>query len=71
MSENKEKDVLETLKNINTQMVFISLSNGKRGVFVGPELISLTEMSLSPPRITEVVFDKPRPRKQETITEVK
>lgn len=55
-----EEQKTEVKEQINMQYVFITLANGKRGVFVGPELISKGELLLSPPRIVDLVFSEPK-----------
>jgi hypothetical protein len=54
MEEQKPKE------QINMQYVFVTLANGKRGVFAGPELISKAELTLCPPRIVDIIFSEPK-----------
>jgi hypothetical protein len=42
------------------QYVFVTLSDGRRGVFVGPELITRDEVVAGSPRLVDVVFSEPR-----------
>lgn len=63
--EAKPKD----LKDLFIQYVIIQLGDGRRGIFMGPELISATELKSNPPKIAEIVFLEPKPR--ESILEEK
>lgn len=42
------------------QYVFITLADGRRGVFAGPELISKGELLLKPPVLVDLVFSEPK-----------
>ena len=42
------------------QYVFITLADGRRGVFAGPELITKTELLLKPPVLVDLVFSEPK-----------
>jgi len=46
---------------VRMQHVFITLADGRRGVFMGPELIKEIEMKLNMvPKLVSVDFDPPR-----------
>ena len=67
MSEEKEKleaaveEVKKTVPAISMQHVIIRLADGRQGVFMGPALITETEMKLGVvPRLVSVDFDPPK-----------
>lgn len=67
MEENKPdieqaiKDVAKKVPSIAMQHVIITLADGRRGVFMGPQLITETEMKLGVvPRLVSVDFDPPK-----------
>lgn len=69
MSEEQkavEPEIVEPKKqeSIKMQVVLVTLSDGRRGAFAGPMLISAAEMTLCPPRIVDVIFSEPRERKE-------
>ena len=41
------------------QHIFITLADGRRGVFTGPALITAVELALNPPRMTSIDFSAP------------
>ena len=50
----------EETKVARMQYVFVTLADGRRGVFMGPELISKAELLLKPPVLADIVFAEPR-----------
>lgn len=58
------EEIKEEIKQpeIMIQYVVIQLADGKRGIFVGPMILTETEMKLNPPRIVHVEFSKPKSR---------
>lgn len=56
----EQPKVPETPKVTHTQVVIVSLSDGRRGAFMGPMLVSKGELMLKPPMITDVTICEPR-----------
>ena len=55
------EDVKKKVPAISMQHVIIRLADGRQGVFMGPALISETEMKLGVvPRLVSVDFDPPK-----------
>lgn len=54
-SEPKEKPKIPKI-----QYIFITLADGRRGVFAGPELISEAELKLKPPVLADLIFSEPK-----------
>lgn len=46
--------------NVKMQHVVITLADGRKGIFVGPELITAAELKLKPPVLTNIDFSEPR-----------
>lgn len=57
------------------QYVSVTLADGRKGVFAGPELIPNAELLLAPPRLVSIDFsqpmDYPKPPVVEPTVEVK
>lgn len=60
MSEEKTLTNDQTPDKLSMQTVIVSLNNGKRGAFIGPALISATELLLNPPSPVSIDFLPPR-----------
>jgi hypothetical protein len=56
---------------IKLQYVFITLADGRRGAFAGPELISKAELLLKPPVLVDLVFSEPKERGELDAKETK
>jgi len=63
MSENTDLPK-ETPKELRMQYVFVTLADGRRGAFAGPELISKAELMLKPPTLVDIVFSEPKDLEQ-------
>lgn len=50
----------EKPKTPRMQYVFVTLADGRRGAFAGPELIGKAELLLKPPTLVDIVFSEPR-----------
>lgn len=61
----------EEKPKISMQYVFITLADGRRGVFAGPTLITKTELLLNPPRLVDLVFSEPKDPPIESKEEIK
>lgn len=60
VAEQAAADIAQT-PVVKMQHVIITLADGRRGVFMGPELIKEVEMKLGMvPQLTSVDFDPPR-----------
>jgi hypothetical protein len=55
-----EAQKTEVKKIPRLQYVFITLADGRRGVFAGPELITKAELLLKPPVLVDLVFSEPK-----------
>jgi hypothetical protein len=55
-----EAQKAEVKKIPRLQYVFITLADGRRGVFAGPELITKAEFLLKPPVLVDLVFSEPK-----------
>lgn len=55
----------EAPKITHLQHIIVTLSDGRRGVFAGPMMVTNAELMLKPPRISEVVICQPRPLEPE------
>jgi len=53
------------------QYVSITLHDGRKGIFAGPELISNAELTLSPPRLVSIDFSQPREYPSQPQPEIK
>lgn len=66
MSENEKiladtkTDVAATPTPLRMQYVFVTLADGRRGAFCGPELIGKAELLLKPPTLVDIVFSEPK-----------
>lgn len=76
MSDEKEKieaaveEVKKTVPAVSMQHVIITMADGRRGVFMGPALITETEMKLNAvPRLVSVDFDPPKTFTREPVEE--
>lgn len=58
MPEEKVENLQQSSNRI--QYVGITLLDGRRGVFAGPEFVTKAELMLKPPSIKDVVFSEPR-----------
>jgi len=54
-------------QNSKVQYLVVRLADGRKGIFIGPELISSGELKLNPPQIAEIVFTEPKERNVEVI----
>lgn len=55
------EQVVADMNVVSMQRVIITLADGRRGVFMGPELIKEVEMKLNMvPKLVSVDFDPPR-----------
>lgn len=69
-----EEKPKEEKPKISMQYVFITLADGRRGVFAGPALITKAELLLKPPVLVDLVFSEPKEAGsdiQETVDEIK
>lgn len=60
MSEEKPLTNEQIPDKLAMQTVIVTLNNGKRGAFIGPELISSVELLLNPPSPVSIDFLPPR-----------
>lgn len=56
---------------LRMQYVFVTLADGRRGAFCGPELIGKAELLLKPPVLQDIVFSEPKEYVPPTPEEVK
>lgn len=79
MSEEQkaaEPEVVEVPKieekpRVRMQYVFITLADGRRGAFAGPELITKAELLLKPPVLVDLVFSEPKEVEEPKVEEQK
>ena len=64
-----EAPKVEEKPRVRMQYVFITLADGRRGVFAGPELITKAELLLKPPTLVDLVFSEPKEVEKPTIVD--
>jgi hypothetical protein len=62
--ELKDAPKVEEKPKVKMQYIFITLGDGRRGVFAGPELITKAELLLKPPVLADIVFSEPKEMSQ-------
>jgi hypothetical protein len=66
-----EAPKIEAKPRVRMQYVFITLADGRRGAFAGPELITKAELLLKPPVLVDLVFSEPKEVEEPKVEEQK